>query len=105
MGDDLHRANSVGRFSGLADDYAAHRPVYPDEVIDFVVTRAGLGLSSLVVDVGAGTGISSRLFARRGLRVIGIEPNDEMRARAEAESLPPPLVSPTYRSGHAEATG
>ncbi|MBI1916108.1 MAG: class I SAM-dependent methyltransferase [Planctomycetes bacterium] len=105
MVEDLHRANPVGRFSGLAGDYAAHRPVYPDEAIDFIVARAGLGPSLLVVDIGAGTGISTRLFARRGLRVVGIEPNDEMRTQAEAESLPPPLASPTYRPGRAEATG
>src|SRR5262249_42888953 len=43
--------------------------------------------------------------ARRGLRVVGIEPNDEMRAQAEAETLPPPLPAPTYRPGRAEATG
>src|SRR6266536_3800127 len=82
MVEELHRANPVGRFSGLAGDYAAHRPVYPEEAIDFVIARAGLGPSSLVVDVGAGTGISSRLFARRGLHVVGIEPNDEMRVQA-----------------------
>ncbi len=35
------------------------------------------------MDVGCGTGISTRLFAARGVRVIGIDPNDEMRARAE----------------------
>src|SRR5262249_8786336 len=34
-----------------------------------------------------------------------VEPNDEMRARAEADPLPSPLPSPTYRPGRAEATG
>src|SRR5207247_1259980 len=84
MVEELHRANPVGRFSGLASDYAAHRPVYPDEAIDFVVARADLGPLALIVDIGAGTGISSRLFARRGLQVVGIEPNDEMRAQADS---------------------
>jgi len=105
MVDELHQANPVGRFSGLVSDYAAHRPVYPDEAIDFVVARTGLGPLSLVVDVGAGTGISSRLFAQHGFQVIGIEPNDEMRVQAQVESLPPPLASPAYRPGRAETTG
>jgi len=105
MAEDLHQANPVGRFTGLSSDYASHRPTYPDAAIDFVVARAGLGPSSLVVDVGSGTGIASRLFARRGLRVVGIEPNDEMRAQADAEPLPPPWPSPSYRCGRAEATG
>jgi SAM-dependent methyltransferase len=42
----------------------------------------------LVADVGAGTGISSRLLAARGARVLAIEPNAAMRDAAE----PHPLV-------------
>ncbi len=45
----------------------------------YVLERCGLGPGSVLVDVGCGTGISSRLFAAHGLRVIGIEPNDEGR--------------------------
>jgi SAM-dependent methyltransferase len=106
MADELHRLDPVGRFRGLAGDYAAHRPDYPDAAVDFILARAGLTSGSVVVDVGAGTGISSRLFARRGLAVIGVEPNDEMRARAEtAGPLPPPLLTPCYRPGRGEATG
>src|SRR5207249_1618797 len=105
MAEDLHRLDPVDRFRGLAGGYAAHRPDYPDASVDFILTRAGLTSRSRVVDVGSGTGISSRLFARRGFPVVGIEPNDEMRARAEAELLPPPFPPPSYRPGRAEATG
>ena len=55
--------NPVGRFSGLADAYARHRPSYPDEAVRAVIARANLGRASLLVDVGCGTGISARLFA------------------------------------------
>src|SRR5262249_30034818 len=41
--------------------------------------------------------------AARGLCVVGIEPNAEMRRKAEAES--PGSASPTYREGRSEATG
>ncbi|HEY1381918.1 MAG TPA: class I SAM-dependent methyltransferase [Gemmataceae bacterium] len=94
----------VRRFSGLADTYARHRPTYPDEVIRAVIARAGMGRSSVLVDVGCGTGISARLFAERGISVIGVEPNAAMRRRAEATPCPvgPP---PRYRDGTAEATG
>jgi SAM-dependent methyltransferase len=56
------------------------------------------------VDVGCGTGISARLFAERGVPVIGVEPNGAMRRRAESTPCPagPP---PRYRDGTAEATG
>jgi SAM-dependent methyltransferase len=58
----------------------------------------------VLVDVGCGTGISSRLFAQRGIRVIGIEPNAEMRTQAEAAPTPPDSSAPEYRGGQAEAT-
>src|SRR5947208_450110 len=102
---DLHHDDPLGRFTGLAGDYARHRPQYPAAAVDFIISRAGLGPQSLVVDVGAGTGISTRLFARRGLRVVGVEPNDDMRRRAQAEPPPPGVPAPTYRAGRAEGTG
>jgi SAM-dependent methyltransferase len=94
----------AGRFTGVADAYARYRPSYPDEAVRAVVARAGLNRSSVLVDVGCGTGIAARLFAERGITVIGVEPNSAMRRRAEATPCPtgPP---PRYRPGSAEATG
>ncbi len=91
------------RFSGLADLYSRHRPSYPEAALDFIQARCGLGPGALLVDVGCGTGISTRLFAARGVRVIGIDPNDDMRARAEAAPAPAG-APPEYRRGTAEAT-
>jgi SAM-dependent methyltransferase len=102
---DVSRYNPTGRFSGLADLYARHRPGYPDEAIDLVVSSCRLGSETLLVDVGCGTGIASRTFAARGVPVLGIEPNDEMRARAEAEPGPAGGPPPRYLPGRAEATG
>jgi SAM-dependent methyltransferase len=90
------------RFTGKADCYARCRPDYPPAAIDFITTQCRIGPGSLLVDVGCGTGISSRLFAERGLRVIGIEPNDDMRRRAESERA---VSQVEFRSGAAEATG
>jgi len=39
-----------------------------------------------VIDVGAGTGISSRLYAARGCAVVAVEPNAEMREAGRVES-------------------
>jgi SAM-dependent methyltransferase len=91
----------TARFKGLANLYAQSRPTYPPEAVDFVLATCHLGPGSVFVDIGCGTGISSRLFADRGLRVIGIEPNAEMRARASAERRP----AVEYRDGRAESTG
>jgi SAM-dependent methyltransferase len=57
------------------------------------------------VDVGCGTGISSRQFAGVGLHVVGIEPNDDMRRQAEQINVPAGITPPEYRIGRAEATG
>jgi SAM-dependent methyltransferase len=102
---DLSRHDPTGRFTGLADVYARCRPSYPAEAIDFVMAHCALGPGSVMVDIGSGTGISSRLFAERGLRVIGIEPNAEMRQKADREPLSEGLIPPEYRAGRAEATG
>lgn len=91
----------TGRFSGLAEVYSRHRPSYPAPAIDFILAHCGLKPGSPVADVGCGTGISARQLAECGLRVIGIEPNADMRQ--EAQSVAGPSVE--YRDGKAEATG
>lgn len=102
---DLSQCNPTGRFSGLADHYQQHRPSYPDSAIDLIMTCCNFGPHSLLADVGCGTGISSRLFAARGVPVIGIEPNAEMRMRAEQVPSQPGQAPLEYRTGQAEATG
>jgi SAM-dependent methyltransferase len=102
---DLTGHNPLGRFTGLAEGYAKHRPDYPDAALDAIVQQSGLDGGSVVVDVGCGTGISSRALAIRGIPVIGIEPNAEMLARANAEPVPGGCPRPVFRAGQAESTG
>jgi ubiquinone/menaquinone biosynthesis C-methylase UbiE len=89
-------------FTGLAGTYARHRPGYPNEAIEFILESLGRPL--VVADIGCGTGISTRLFAREGIRVIGIDPNDDMLREAMRADHPgrEPI---TYQNGRAEATG
>ncbi len=87
------------RFADRATDYAAARPSYPDAALDVLFDGLGDPHDVLVADLGAGTGISSRLLAQRGAQVIAIEPNEPMRAAAE----PDPNVE--WRDGTAENTG
>ena len=102
---DLAHFNPTGRFTGLAEVYARCRPTYPAAAIDLIVSRGHLGPKSLLIDVGCGTGISSRLFAERGIPVVGIEPNPDMRRQAEFEAAAPGVPVPQYREGRAEVTG
>ncbi|MEO8658961.1 MAG: class I SAM-dependent methyltransferase [Bryobacteraceae bacterium] len=95
--------NPTERFSSRADAYARFRPTYPEEVVDLLETEAGLRPSALVADIGAGTGLSSALFLRRGYQVTAVEPNAEMRAKAVASLGAEARFSAV--SGTAEATG
>lgn len=85
------------RFNGRVAAYVLGRPGYPAAVVETLVSL-GLPAGGLVVDVGAGTGIASRLFLDRGYRVIAIEPNAEMRAAAIGAGI-------DARDGRGEATG
>ncbi len=99
MSEALHEMNPRGRFSDRASDYKRFRPSYPAAAIDAVVEGLGPAERTRAADVGAGTGISARLVAERGVRVIAIEPNAEMRAAAGAH----PDIE--WRDGTAERTG
>lgn len=76
------QVDSTKRFSGLADMYAKARPTYPDVAIDYIMDICKLTGKSQLADVGCGTGISSQLFAERGIQVTGVEPNADMRNKA-----------------------
>ena len=93
----LYKLNPQERFSDRATDYAKYRPSYPTEAIASILE--GLPSSVAAADIGAGTGISSRLLADQGVRVFAIEPNEPMQQAATAH----PLVE--FRAGTAEHTG
>ncbi|MGZ3417111.1 MAG: class I SAM-dependent methyltransferase [Polyangiales bacterium] len=88
------------RFTEVADLYDRHRPGYPDAVVDWLVREGILPLGAGVLDVGCGTGISARLFAKHGFEVTAIDPNESMLEKARAHG-----GGPTYVRGGAEATG
>lgn len=93
----LHQMNPLSRFSDRAEDYAQYRPSYPEATIDLILQ--GLLPPVIAADVGAGTGISARLLADRGVQVWAIEPNLAMRQAAIAH----PGV--TLQASTAEQTG
>jgi SAM-dependent methyltransferase len=77
--------NPTQRFSDRVDDYVRYRPSYPPGVVALLRERAGLSGSSSVADVGAGTGIFTRLLLETGAKVFAVEPNEAMRRAAEDE--------------------
>lgn len=72
------------RFSDRVERYISFRPSYPKELLLFMKEELGLTESHLIVDVGSGTGLLSKLFLDNGNIVLAVEPNAEMRAAAEA---------------------
>lgn len=78
--EDRRRAESFG---DDPEQYDRARPSYPAALIDDL---AGPGVAR-VLDVGCGTGISSRLFAERGCRVLGVEQDERMAALARRAGI------------------
>jgi SAM-dependent methyltransferase len=69
-------------FSEIAQLYDEHRPTYPDPLIDDLVELAGLEPGDTALEVGAGTGKATVMFAERGIDVVAVEPSNEMAAVA-----------------------
>ena len=70
-----------GDFSELAKNYDQYRPRYSEDVLSKIISNLSTPVSqSIAADIGAGTGIWSRMLFDRGFKkVISIEPNNEMR--------------------------
>lgn len=72
------------RFSSRVDNYARYRPSYPPPAIELLRERCGLAPGAVVADLGSGTGLLTELLLKSGAEVFAVEPNDGMRAAAEA---------------------
>lgn len=70
--------NPTSRFSSNVYDYTMYRPSYPEAVIEYLNKNIGLK-NKIVADIGAGTGILTKLVLNNGNKVFAIEPNDKMR--------------------------
>lgn len=73
---------ATSRFSDRVDDYVRYRPDYPIALLQWLQQEQGIDSGWQVADVGAGTGISAKLFLDAGYRVTAVEPNAPMREAA-----------------------
>lgn len=92
---------TLERFSGFGAHYDKVRPTAPSALADLLCPIARCTIPKLVVDLGCGTGLSTRYWADRAEAVVGIEPTDSMRL--QAEQLKGANLS--YRKGYSHATG
>jgi len=93
---------TLERFSGFADEYDRVRPSPPDALAALLGQLTGVARAELVVDLGSGTGLSTRYWAVRADRVIGIEPSADMRSEAVRRTHSPNVA---FREGYSNATG
>lgn len=91
--------DATRRFSDRVDNYVRYRPSYPAAMLDFLSEECGLSAGCRVADLGAGTGILSRLLLDRGAHVCAVEPNADMAAASPAR------VGLTAIHAPAESTG
>lgn len=63
-------------FTGKSDDYFRYRPNYPESSVRWIKARCP---GENVVDIGAGTGIFTKLLLKFFASVSAIEPNADMR--------------------------
>ena len=94
-------ANAPGafpdHFSRVAAGYAAHRPRYPEELVEFLASIAPR--RSAVWDAGCGSGQLSVALASRFERVLATDASADQLASAERH----PRVE--YREARAESSG
>jgi SAM-dependent methyltransferase len=64
-------------FGAVSEAYEHFRPGYPEELVDMVMAYAGHPVRS-ALEIGAGTGKATRLFAQRGILVTATEPDGAM---------------------------
>jgi SAM-dependent methyltransferase len=77
---DRRRAESFG---AAAEEYDRYRPRYPRALFPDLVVVDG----AEVLDVGAGTGISSAQLMQAGARVLAVEPDQRMARMAAAKGV------------------
>lgn len=94
-------SGNVARFTGFADLYDAHRPSPPAGLAELIAQRTAIVWPEFVVDLGSGTGLSTRYWTGRADRVVGLEPSPDMRRQAEAATSAPNV---SYRDGLSHET-
>jgi SAM-dependent methyltransferase len=61
-------------FDDQAEAYDRARPSYPEALVDDVIARSRIPAHGRILEVGAGTGKATVLFARRGYSIVALEP-------------------------------
>ena len=94
-------SGNVERFTGFADLYDKYRPAPPAILASILTQIAQTSYPKLIVDLGSGTGLSTRYWADKAERVIGVEPTLDMRRQAEVQTE---AKNVSYQEGYSHQT-
>jgi len=68
------RKQALQSFNKQADFYDNNRPDYPEELIATIMNKANLTVDSKMLEIGAGSGKATALFADFGFEITCVEP-------------------------------
>jgi SAM-dependent methyltransferase len=92
-----------GDFTGLAANYSKYRPAYCASVLRALLALVPKPPAAIeAADIGAGTGIWTRMMAPLVRHVSAVEPNDDMRSHGESDCAG---LRISYSRGTGESTG
>jgi ubiquinone/menaquinone biosynthesis C-methylase UbiE len=80
-------------FDTVAGFYDKFRPTYPRKLVDSIIELSKLPAGARILEIGAGTGKATRLFAARGYTIHCIEPGANLVALAARKLKNFPRVS------------
>lgn len=75
--------NYINRFDGKGEIYAKARPRYALAFLEYLKSTLSIPAGSVFADIGSGTGIFTEQLLSCGYKVFAVEPNEDMRKKAE----------------------
>lgn len=76
-------ADHTNRFDGKGEVYAKGRPRYAEGLFAYMRDALPITAGSVLADIGSGTGILTQQLLNFGCKVFAVEPNRDMREKAE----------------------
>ena len=76
-------ADHTNRFDGKGEVYAKGRPSYADGLFAYMRNTLHITAGSVLADIGSGTGIFTQQLLNFGCKAFAVEPNRDMRKKAE----------------------
>ncbi len=79
--------NLLKRYSHNTEGYNKFRILPPDDLLFTLIKLSKNDKPSCVVDLGCGTGLSTRIWADHAAKIIGIEPSEDMIREAKKQTV------------------